>query len=84
MTIGKSWRARVLRASAAKLPKGSDASPTRFPWLSPAKYEQFHTMTQQHAQTSRANDRWNAEQAHDAVLFMAGAELCPGEAITLR
>lgn len=84
MTIGKSWRDRVLRASAAKLPKGSDASLTRFPWLSPAKYRQFHTVTLQHAQASRANYRWNAEQAHDAVLFMTDAELYPGEAITSR
>ena len=50
-------------------------------WFSPEEYKQLYTATRQHAQRpARPRDRWNAEQLHDYVLFMANTGLRPDEA----
>jgi len=55
------------------------------PWFSPAEYKQLYEATREYAQKSaRAHYRWNAEQVHDYVLFMANTGLRPDEAKNLQ
>ena len=55
------------------------------PWFSPAEYKQLYEATRAYARepfTKRF--KWNAEQVHDFVLFMANTGLRPDEAKNLQ
>jgi integrase len=54
------------------------------PWFGPEEYKQLYTATREHAQTARERFKWNAEQVHDYVLFMANTGLRPDEARNLQ
>jgi integrase len=55
------------------------------PRFSPAEYKQLYKATRQYAYDSRDKSwRWNAEQVHDYVLFMANTGLRPDEAKNLQ
>jgi integrase len=55
------------------------------PWFSPEEYTVLRHATAEHARkATRAHDRWNAEQLHDYVLFMANTGLRPDEAGNLE
>ena len=54
------------------------------PWFSPEEYIQLYKATRQHAASAAARFRWNAEQVHDYVLFMANTGLRPDEARNLQ
>jgi integrase len=54
------------------------------PWFSPAEYKQLYEATREYArQPFHDHYRWNAEQVHDYVLFMANTGLRPDEAKNL-
>jgi integrase len=51
------------------------------PWFSPAEYKQLYEATREYARVSQDKYyKWNAEQVHDYVLFMANTGLRPDEA----
>jgi integrase len=86
VTLRQVLKTAIRRAWLAYLP---DLSPpyrtqgkiTHRPWFAPEEYKALYTATRQHAhQQVRARDRWNAEQLHDYVLFMANTGLRPDEA----
>lgn len=54
------------------------------PWFSPEEYKQLFTATRAYAQSAPKAFRWNAEQVHDYVLFMANTGLRPDEARNLQ
>lgn len=55
------------------------------PWFSPAEYKQLYQATRVYAkEPHHENHRWNAEQLHDYVLFMANTGLRPDEANNLQ
>lgn len=54
------------------------------PWFSPAEYKQVYTATRTHKDGARPQDKWDAEQLHDFVLFMANTGLRPDEAMHLE
>jgi len=55
------------------------------PWFSPAEYKQLYEATRANARKpSRIHYKWNAEQVHDFVLFMANTGLRPDEAKNLQ
>lgn len=55
------------------------------PWFSPAEYKQLYEATRAYAKTPfHEHYRWNAEQVHDYVLFMANTGLRPDEAGNLQ
>lgn len=54
------------------------------PWFSPAEYKQLYTETRAYAAAARPQDKWNALQVHDFVLFMANTGLRPDEAANLQ
>jgi len=54
------------------------------PWFSPAEYKQLYQSTREHAKGAPKRFRWNAEQIHDYVLFMANTGLRPDEAKNLQ
>jgi len=54
------------------------------PWFSPAEYKQLYETTREYAKTAPKKYRWNAEQVHDYVLFMANTGLRPDEARNLQ
>ena len=55
------------------------------PWFSPAEYKQLYQATREYAhKPSRAHYKWNAEQVHDYVLFLANIGLRPDEAKNLQ
>ena len=54
------------------------------PWFSPEEYRQLYEATRAHAKTSQIHRRWNAEQVHDYVLFLANTGLRPDEAKNLQ
>jgi len=55
------------------------------PWFSPEEYKQLYTATRAYAkEPAREHFRWNAEQVHDYVLFMANTGLRPDEAKNLQ
>lgn len=56
----------------------------RRPWFSPAEYKQLYTATREHAKNALPRFRWNAEQVHDYVLFMANTGLRPDETKNLQ
>jgi len=55
------------------------------PWFSPAEYKQLYEATREYAKKPIYNNhKWNAEQVHDYVLFMANTGLRPDEAKNLQ
>lgn len=55
------------------------------PWFSPAEYKQLYEATRAYAREPFHNHyKWNAEQVHDYVLFMANTGLRPDEAKNLQ
>ncbi len=55
------------------------------PWFSPAEYKQLYESTREYARKPFHNHhKWNAEQVHDYVLFMANTGLRPDEANNLQ
>jgi integrase len=55
------------------------------PWFSPAEYKQLYEATREYARKpSQARYKWNAEQVHDYVLFLANTGLRPDEAKNLQ
>lgn len=55
------------------------------PWFSPAEYKQLYKATGAYAKSPfHEHYRWNAEQVHDYVLFMANTGLRPDEASNLE
>lgn len=55
------------------------------PWFSPAEYKQLYTATREYAHKPfHTHYKWNAEQVHDFVLFMANTGLRPDEAKNLQ
>lgn len=55
------------------------------PWFSPAEYKQLYEATREYARNpTQPQYKWNAEQVHDFVLFMANTGLRPDEAKNLR
>lgn len=54
------------------------------PWFSPAEYKQLYEATRAHVKDIQPRYRWNAEQLHDFVLFMANTGLRPDEAKNLQ
>lgn len=55
------------------------------PWFSPAEYKQLYKATGAYAKAPfHEHYRWNAEQVHDYVLFMANTGLRPDEASNLE
>jgi integrase len=55
------------------------------PWFSPAEYKQLYETTRAYARSpQRDRFKWNAEQVHDFVLFMANTGLRPDEAKNLQ
>lgn len=55
------------------------------PWFSPAEYKQLYETTRAYARSpQRTRFKWNAEQVHDFVLFMANTGLRPDEAKNLQ
>jgi len=55
------------------------------PWFSPAEYKQLYEATRAYAREPfHDHYKWNAEQVHDFVLFMANTGLRPDEAKNLQ
>ena len=54
------------------------------PWFSPAEYKQLYEATRSYVKEIQPHYRWNAEQLHDYVLFMANTGLRPDEARILE
>jgi integrase len=54
------------------------------PWFSPEEYKQLYTATREHSKKALPHFRWNAEQVHDYVLFIANTGLRPDEAKNLQ
>ncbi len=54
------------------------------PWFSPEEYKQLYKATREYARKARKHHKWNAEQVHDYVLFMANTGLRPDEAKNLQ
>lgn len=55
------------------------------PWFSPAEYKQLYEATREYAKKPfHDHYKWNAEQVHDYVLFMANTGLRPDEARNLQ
>jgi integrase len=55
------------------------------PWFSPAEYKQLYEATRAYAaEPFNSHHKWNAEQVHDYVLFMANTGLRPDEARNLQ
>ncbi len=55
------------------------------PWFSPEEYKQLYVATRAYAREPfHQHYKWNAEQVHDYVLFMANTGLRPDEAKNLQ
>ena len=55
------------------------------PWFSPAEYKQLYEATRAYSREPfHDHYKWNAEQVHDYVLFLANTRLCPDEAKNLQ
>ena len=55
------------------------------PWFSPAEYKQLYEATRAYAREPfHDHYKWNAEQVHDYVLFLANTGLRPDEAKNLQ
>lgn len=65
-------------------PYGTQGKIVHRPWFSPAEYKQLYTATRLHKDNVPEKFKWNAEQEHDFVLFMANTGLRPDEAKNLE
>ncbi len=65
-------------------PYGAQGKVVHRPWFSPAEYTQLYQATRAYTKTCAQKFRWNAEQVHDFVLFMANTGLRPDEAKNLQ
>ena len=55
------------------------------PWFSPAEYKQLYEATREYSRKPfHDHYKWNAEQVHDYVLFLANTGLRPDEAKNLQ
>ncbi|MBL8714261.1 MAG: site-specific integrase [Alphaproteobacteria bacterium] len=54
------------------------------PWFSPAEYKALYEATRKNAEEARPQNKWDAEQLHDYVLFMGNTGLRPDEANNLQ
>jgi integrase len=55
------------------------------PWFSPSEYKQLYAATREYSRAPfHDHYKWNAEQVHDYVLFMANTGLRPDEAKNLQ
>jgi integrase len=75
------WLAAVPDLSA---PFRGSGKVSHRPWFSPAEYKTLYEATRENANSARAQDKWNAEQLHDYVLFMGNTGLRPDEAKNLQ
>lgn len=67
------------------VPYGAQGKITRRAWFSPREYKQLYEATRRRAANPpRKANRWDAEQLHDFVLFMANTGLRPDEAKNLQ
>lgn len=68
-----------------RAPYKTEGKVTHRPWFSPEEYKQFYEATRAYAKEPfHDHYKWNAEQVHDYVLFMANTGLRPGEAKNLQ
>lgn len=66
-------------------PYGASGKISHRAWFSPEEYKQLYTATRRRAQTpKRSRYKWESEQLHDFVLFMANTGLRPDEAYRLQ
>jgi integrase len=80
--IRHGWLAYLPDLSA---PYGTRGKIVHRPWFSPAEYKQLYEATRAYAKEPfHDHYRWNAEQVHDYVLFMANTGLRPDEANNLQ
>jgi integrase len=80
--IRHGWLAYLPDLSA---PYGTRGKIVHRPWFSPAEYKQLYEATRAYAKEPfHDHHRWNAEQVHDYVLFMANTGLRPDEANNLQ
>jgi integrase len=75
------WLSHVPDLSAPYRTQGKIA---HRPWFSPEEYKQLFKATREHAAKALKHRKWNAEQVHDYVLFMANTGLRPDEAKNLQ
>lgn len=54
------------------------------PWFSPEEYKSLYTATRENIKSALPHLKWNAEQIHDFVLFLANTGLRPDEAKNLQ
>ena len=54
------------------------------PWFSPEEYKELYTATRDNIGKALPHFKWNAEQIHDFVLFLANTGLRPDEAKNLQ
>lgn len=67
------------------LPYRTQGKVVHRPWFSPDEYKQLYEATREYAKKPfHDHYRWNAEQVHDYVLFMANTGLRPDEAKNLQ
>lgn len=79
--ISHGWLAHLPNLSP---PYKSQGKVVHRPWFSPEEYKQLFEATRAYAKDSLPHHRWNAEQVHDFVLFMANTGLRPDEAKNLQ
>ena len=80
--IRQGWLAHLPDLSA---PYRTQGKIVHRPWFSPAEYKQLYEATRAYARDPfHERDRWNAEQVHDYVLFLANTGLRPDEAKNLQ
>ena len=80
--VSHGWLSHVPDVSA---PYRASGKVEHRPWFSPAEYKQLYKATGAYAKEPfRDRFRWNAEQVHDYVLFMANTGLRPDEAANLE
>jgi integrase len=90
VTLRQVLKTAIRHESLAHLPDLSPPYKTQGkivhrPWFSPAEYKQLYAATRRHMHdTKHRLYRWNAEQVHDYVLFMANTGLRPDEAKNLQ
>lgn len=80
--VSHGWLSHVPDISS---PYRASAKVEHRPWFSPAEYKQLYKATGAYAKEPfHDHYRWNAEQVHDYVLFMANTGLRPDEAANLE
>lgn len=80
--IGHGWLAALPNFSP---PYKTSGKRTHRPWFSPAEYKQLYKASGAYAKEPALElYRWNAEQLHDFILFLANTGLRPDEAKNLE